>query len=85
MTTEEFNQKYEDYLEAGHYGLAINNPKVIEYLNKTFEDLITIPYFKYHQIKEKFGSARVYMEPRYIDTNEIEGEINKILESTNNQ
>ena len=79
MTTEEFNKKYEDYLKDGHYGLAIDNPEAIEYLDKVFEDLITIPYFKYSQIKEKFGSTRVYMEPRDIDTNAIEMKLNSIL------
>ena len=30
MTTEDFNKKYSDYLEAGHYGLAIDNEDVID-------------------------------------------------------
>lgn len=59
-TTEEFNKKYKDYLEEGHYGLDIQNEYIIEYLDKQFEDLIKIPGFKYSQIKMKFNSSRFY-------------------------
>jgi hypothetical protein len=60
MTTEEFNKKYKDYLEEGHYGLDISYPAVVEYLDKIFQDLIKIPGFKYSQIKLKFNSSRFY-------------------------
>lgn len=60
MTTEEFNEKYKDYLEEGHYGLDISYPAVVEYLDKIFQDLIKIPGFKYSQIKLKFNSSRFY-------------------------
>lgn len=60
MTTEKFNEKYKDYLEEGHYGLDIDYPAVVEYLDKTFQDLIKIPEFKYSQIKLKFNSSRFY-------------------------
>ena len=43
-TNKEFNDKYKDYLEEGHYGLDINHLKVIEYLDSIFQDLIK--YFK---------------------------------------
>lgn len=33
MTVEEFNDKYKDCLEEGHYGLAIENPYVITLLD----------------------------------------------------
>ena len=39
MTVDEFNEKYKDYLEPGHYGLAINDPDVIDYLDTQFEKL----------------------------------------------
>lgn len=62
MTADEFNEKYKDYLEEGHYGLDINNPTVITMLDKFFtgwiEDSID---FKYTQIKLKFGTARAYI------------------------
>lgn len=59
-TTTEFNEKYKDYLEEGHYGIDINEPSVITYVDQIFNDLIQIPGFKYQQIKTKFGLARVY-------------------------
>ena len=33
MTVNEFNKKYKDYLEEGHYGLDINIPSVVNYLD----------------------------------------------------
>jgi hypothetical protein len=59
-TTTEFNEKYKDYLEEGHYGIDINEPSVITYVDQIFNDLTQIPGFKYQQIKTKFGLARVY-------------------------
>jgi len=61
MTTTEFNDKWSKYLEDGHYGMAIENPKVIEYLDKEFEKEVKHnKSFTYSQIKTKFGSSRVY-------------------------
>lgn len=61
MTTVEFNEKYKDYLEDGHYGMSIPNEKVITALDKVFEQTLTkIPGFKYSQIKMKFNQARFY-------------------------
>jgi len=54
MTSTQFNKKYFEFLEEGHYGLDLFNPKAIEYLDKEFEELIKIPDFKYSQIKMKF-------------------------------
>ena len=54
ITAEQFNEKYKEYLEEGHYGMDIHYPSVIEYLDKVFQDLIKIPRFKYSQIKLKF-------------------------------
>lgn len=79
MDYKEFNNKYKDYLEKGHYGLDINIPSVIQFLDGIFEDLINIPNFSYSQIKLKFNSARVYMSPDVIDTNYIEKNINKLV------
>lgn len=62
MTTTQFNEKWSEYLEEGHYGLALGDPQVIEYLDALFEDLSKIEGFSYSQIKDKFGMARVYME-----------------------
>lgn len=83
MTIEEFDKKYRDYLEDGHYGLDINNLEVIEYLDQIFQDLIKFPEFKYSQIKTKFNTSRCYTNipgklGRIIEGG-IESDIDKIL------
>jgi hypothetical protein len=61
MEAEDFNKKYADFLEEGHYGLAINIAPITKYLDEIFETgLIKIPGFKYSQIKSKYGSCRLY-------------------------
>jgi hypothetical protein len=62
MTSEEFNEKYKDYLEEGHYGLEISNPDFIKWLDHKFQIFIEQPGFKYSQIKSKFGMGRFYCE-----------------------
>jgi alpha-galactosidase len=80
MTTEEFNEKWEAYLEDGHYGLDISTPEVVEYLDEEFKKLSLIPGFSYSQIKEKFGMARVYLSFGFSEeAHEMENEINKIF------
>jgi hypothetical protein len=60
MTTKQFNEKYKEYLEEGHYGLDISYPAVVKYLDTMFEGLVKIPGFKYSQIKLKFNMCRFY-------------------------
>lgn len=80
MTVKQFDEKWKDHLEKGHYGLAIDNPLVTEYLDNKFEEIKKdYPNFTYSQIKLKFDSARVYMEPMQIETYSIEKEIDKLL------
>lgn len=86
MTVDEFNEKYKEYLEKGHYGLDIGNENIIKYLDDVFKDLIKIPGFKYNQIKEKFGSSRFYTnlyeligKPGFIISNEIESNLNLLI------
>ena len=55
--------KWEDYLEEGHYGLDLDVPKVVDFLDKIFEDLTKIPNFKYAQIKSKFSWYCFYADP----------------------
>ena len=59
-TNEEFNNKYQDYLEELQWGMQIQVPAVLTYVDQIFQDLTEIPGFKYQQIKTKFGLARVY-------------------------
>ena len=61
MTAEEFNKKYSSYLEERFYGLDIDHPEVVDYLDKEFEkEIEKNPEFQFSQIKMKFGSSRVY-------------------------
>jgi hypothetical protein len=62
MTIEEFNEKYENYLEEGHYGLDIGNPEFVEWLDGKFQEFIKKPGFTFSQIKAKFGMGRFYCE-----------------------
>ena len=59
-TSKEFNEKYKEYIEEGHYGMDINEPSVLTYVDQIFNDLIKIPGFQFSQIKTKYGLARVY-------------------------
>lgn len=69
MTINEFNDKYKDYLEEGHYGLDIDNSYVIDLLDKVFAGWIEDSKdFRYSQIKLKFGMARVYVKGIDRDT-----------------
>ena len=85
-TTTEFNTKYKDYLEEGHYGMSIEEPSILTYVDQIFNDLIKIPGFQFSQIKTKYGLARVYTNlyelmpfvGRIVDQ-ELEDKINFIL------
>jgi hypothetical protein len=85
-TNEEFNTKYQSYLEEMHYGMQIQVPAVLSYVDQIFQELTEIPGFKYQQIKTKFGLARVYTNLEDIMpfvgrliNQEIEEKINFIL------
>lgn len=65
MTIDKFNEKYKAFLEEGYYGLDINIPRIILYLDDIFTDLVKIPNFKYYQIKLKFNSIRFYSNLSY--------------------
>lgn len=60
-TSKEFNNKYKKYLEDRFYGLAIDNPKIVKYLDNEFKKEIELnPNFSYQQIKTKFNFICVY-------------------------
>lgn len=59
-TSKEFNEKYKEYIEEGHYGMDINESSVLAYVDQIFNDLKEIPGFKYQQVKIKYGLSRVY-------------------------
>jgi hypothetical protein len=78
MTAEEFNKKYSAYLEERFYGLDIDHPEVVDYLDKEFEKEIgKNPEFQFSQIKMKFGSSRVYATSN--KSSEWETEIDRIF------
>lgn len=86
MTASEFNEKYKEYLEEGHYGLDISTPSIIKYLDEMFQGLIKIPGFKYSQIKEKFSTSRFYTnlyelidKPGLIIIDKVEKTLNILL------
>ena len=81
MTVTGFNEKYRPFLEEGHYGLAIDDKNVIQYLDEKFEEFIKLPGFQYSQIKIKFGKTRFYCEPIGINSSLIEKEIDQILQN----
>ena len=82
MTCEEFNEKYKEYLEYRHYGLALDNSEVIEYLDMKFQEFIKIPGFTYSQIKMKYDFACFYCNGLTIDEiSEVEKQIEMIYKS----
>ena len=87
MTSFEFNEKYKDYLEEGHYGLAIDIPSVVKFLDGIFSlVLIYLPGFTYSQIKLKFNYSRVYTTLQYHTmTYWIETEINRLVKEFDKQ
>lgn len=79
MTGQEFDEKYKNYVEEGHYGLAIGDSEVIKFLDDIFQDLIKIPGFKFSQIKLKFGMCRFYSNLSHAMDYMIEDRINIII------
>lgn len=80
-TADEFNKKYFDFLEEGHYGLAIDHETIVEYLDSEFQELIKIPGFKYAQIKSKFNWFCFYANGVSLEKRqEIEKKLKEIYE-----
>jgi hypothetical protein len=62
-STESFNTKWSLHLEAGHYGMAISSPVVLEEADKLFSEWSEdYPGFTYAQIKLKWGRVCLYVE-----------------------
>jgi len=61
MTIKEFNAKWQRYRTEGAYGLDIDDPNVIDYLDKEFlQESERNARFYYSQIKVKCGTSRIY-------------------------
>lgn len=81
MTIDEFNLKWSNYLGEGHYGMDINIPMVISYLDSEFSKEVKInPAFEFYQIKLKFEMCTIYAKSD--KTNFWQDEINKMLGNT---
>ena len=81
MTSVEFNKKWSKYLEDGFYGMDIEYPQVIEYLDKEFTKEIEVnPSFNYTQIKMKCGTSRVYVNSAKRSI--WEDEVNRMVNAT---
>lgn len=79
MTQEEFNKKYKDFLEEGHYGLAVDGEEFISWLDDKFQEFIQQPGFTYSQIKSKFGRGTFYCEGLSNEQiNEVENKITEL-------
>lgn len=78
MKIKEFNTKWKNYIEEGHYGFIIHDEAVADYLDKEFtEEIKHNPDFKFSQIKIKWNQARLYSNS-HLST-QWENEINKIM------
>ena len=85
MTVVEFNTKYAQYLEKGHYGLDIDYPAVVEFLDELFEDHLTkMEGFTYAQIKMKYNFCRFYFTTGDIDGFVVRQAIQFLVENTIN-
>ena len=79
-TSAEFNKKYSNYLKPRFYGLDIDNPMVIQYLDSEFEKEIKQNHtFQYSQIKLKFGRTVIYCSKEPDVVREWEEKIDGIL------
>ena len=76
MNNQEFNLKYKDKIEKGFKGLEFNNEKVIDYLDKKFENM---PDLIFSQIKLKFGQVRFYCNLSLEESFKIEQKIQELL------
>jgi hypothetical protein len=84
MTAEQFNKKYEKWLESGHYGLDIYDEAVVNYLDEKFQELTKNPHFSFSQIKTKFNWACFYADGVTGEQrSEIEHKIEELLNLKN--
>jgi hypothetical protein len=84
MTSTEFNNKYKQYLEKGHYGLDIHDKEFIEWLDNKFQEFIKQPGFQYSQIKSKFGMGRFYCDGLTRQQEmEVENKITELCKTDN--
>lgn len=83
MTTDEFNDKYAEFLAPRFDGMEFSDEKVIEICNNYFKHWVKIPGFQYYQIKRKFNTSRVYCDN--VDTDILEKEIDDLIKINRNK
>lgn len=77
MNVSDFNKKYAQYLEFGHYGASINDERFLKYLDEMFMNIIFHhPKFKFTQVKVKFGQIRFYSNLSMQLQLQLESELN---------
>ena len=80
MTCLEFNTKWNAYLVDGYYGVAIENKKVLAFLDAEFQkEIESNSGFNYKQVKVKFDACRVYANSKKVGS--WEEEIDALLGS----
>jgi len=78
MKSDEFNNKWNEYLVDSCSGMDIEHLLVIAYLDTKFTEEVKInPSFNYRQIKMKFGTCRIYSNS--IRTSIWEEEVDEIV------
>lgn len=85
MTAEQFNEKYDAYIEKGHYGLSFESTNVTNYLDLLFEDLIKIPDFSFSQIKLRYNMCRFHCNLSSAMIHSIEDKVDEILKRERNE
>lgn len=88
MTKEEFNIRYESFLEEGSPGLVVDNSEFIDRLDKFFLEVTSIKGFKYYKISEgnhltlvmKTNISKILPSLGWIIENKIEEDLSYILQ-----
>lgn len=62
MTQKDLFDKYADYIPAGWYGFDGICDEWCPEIDALLEKMILVPGFEIHQIKEKFGGLRFYVQ-----------------------
>lgn len=62
MTQTDLFEKYADYIPTGWYGFDSIPDEWVAEIDELLQEMIKVPGFEIHQIKEKFGGLRFYVE-----------------------
>lgn len=62
MNQQDLFDKYEKYIPQGWYGFDSIPDKWCPEIDVLLEEMVKVPGFEIHQIKEKFGGLRFYVQ-----------------------